>query len=300
MDDADTPTPAPLPRVGVIGVGQLGGAMVARLLSRGFTVAVHDLDAHNEAQAVSRGAIACTTATGVGASCDVLIVAVVDGAQTQGVLFGAHGAANTLTKGSTVLLCSTLSPADAERIAARLQQHGIACLDAPVSGSPAQALEGKVCLLLGGSHAVLERHGTLIDALASRVCHIGEKPGDGARLQLVNNLLAAINLAGAAEALALAERLGLDPGNVLDVIEQTNAQSRVGSDRMRRALVGDYRVRAQTSLQRKDTRIALEVAREKQFELKLGAQAAALFDRACLGGFAGLDDASVLEVLRKG
>lgn len=299
MTDADTLTPAPLPRVGVIGVGQLGGAMAARLLSRGFTVTVHDLDPHNEAQAVSRGAIACATSTGVGASCEVLIVAVVDGAQAQAVLFGAHGAANTLAKGSTVLLCATLSPGDAERIGSRLQQHGIGCLDAPVSGSPAQAMEGKISLLVGGSHTVLERQGALIEALASRVFHIGEKPGDGARLQLVNNLLAAINLAGAAEVLALAERLGLDPGNVLDVIEQTNAQSRIGSDRMRRALVGDYRVRAQTSLQRKDTRIALEVAREKQFELKLGAQAAALFDRACLGGLAALDDAAVLEVFRK-
>jgi 3-hydroxyisobutyrate dehydrogenase len=299
MDDIDAPTPAPLPRVGVIGVGQLGGAMSARLLSRGFQVAVHDLDAQNEAQAVARGAVACATATGVGASCDVLIVAVLDGAQTQSVLFGAHGAANTLARGSAVLLCATLSPSEAERIAARLQQQGIGCLDAPVAGSAAQAMDGNVILLAAGSHTLLERLRVLVDALASRVFHIGEKPGDGARLQLVNNLLAAINLAGAAEALALAERLGLAPNHVLDVIEQTNAQSRIGSDRMRRALAGDQRVRAQMSLQRKDTRIALEAAREKNFELRLGAQAAALFERACLGGSAHLDDASILEVLRK-
>jgi hypothetical protein len=82
----------PIPRVGIIGVGNMGGAMAARLLTQGYLVAVNDIDAQREAQAVSLGATACTTATGLASSSDVVIAAVVDAAQTQSVLFGPHGA----------------------------------------------------------------------------------------------------------------------------------------------------------------------------------------------------------------
>nr|HPG81599.1 NAD-binding protein [Piscinibacter sp.] len=116
---------------------------------------------------------------------------------------------------------------------------------------------------------------------------------------LVNNLLAGINLAGAAEALALAERAGLDASLMLDVIERSSGQSWIGSDRMRRALAGDLAPRAHTTLLNKDTHLALDMARRLGTDTPVGAQAAALFARACDGGFASFDDASLLELLRR-
>ena len=127
---------------------------------------------------------------------------------------------------------------------------------------------------------------------------VGTRPGDGARTKLVNNLLAAVNLAGAAEALALAERLGLDGARTLDVIERSSGQSWIGSDRLRRALAGDFAPRAHTTLLHKDVHLALAMAAAAGTELALGTQAAALFARAVDAGYGPLDDASLLTLLR--
>ena len=289
----------PIPRVGIIGVGNMGGAMAARLLSQGYLVAVHDVDAQREAQAVALGAMACATATGLASSSDVVIVAVVDAAQTEAVLFGPHGAAPAMARGAMVMLCPTMAPADTERLVAGLAQRGIDWLDAPMSGGPERAREGQMSLMLACQNAVLDRHRALIEMLSSKVFHISERPGDGARTKLVNNLLAAINLAGAAEALALAERLGLSVPRTLAEIEQSSGQSWIGSDRMRRAMHGDYMPRAHTSLLKKDSQLVLGVAKEAGFAALLGEQAAALFARACDNGLATMDDASVFELLRK-
>jgi 3-hydroxyisobutyrate dehydrogenase-like beta-hydroxyacid dehydrogenase len=145
---------------------------------------------------------------------------------------------------------------------------------------------------------VFEAHRPLLDTLSSKVFRIGDSPGDGARTKLVNNLLAGINLAGAAEALALAERLGLDPGRTLDVIEQSSGQSWIGSDRMRRAIAGDFAPRAHVTLLQKDTRLALEAARAMGFEGLLGPLAHEAFNRAAAAGDAELDDAALLRLFR--
>ena len=301
MDTPHAAIPAvwPIPRVGIIGVGNMGGAMAARLLSQGYLVAVHDLDPQREAQAVNLGAMACATATGLASSSDVVIVAVVDAAQTQAVLFGPHGAVAALAPGALVMLCPTIAPADTERLVQGLAQRGLDWLDAPMSGGPERARDGSMSLMLACPHAVLDKYRTLVEVLSSKVFHISERPGDGARTKLVNNLVAGINLAAAAEALALAERLGLNVPRTLAVMEQSSGQSWIGSDRMRRALLGDYLPRAHTSLLNKDTHLALGMAQQAGFATPLGEQAAALFARACESGLAGMDDASVFELLRR-
>jgi 3-hydroxyisobutyrate dehydrogenase len=285
--------------VGLIGVGNMGGAIAERLLSQGYAVAVHDLDAQREAHAVALGAMACSTPAGVASSSDVVIVVVVDAAQTEAVLFGPHGAAGALPRGAAVMLCPTIAPADTERLVQGLVQRGIAWFDAPMSGGPARARDGSMSLMLACESAALQRHRALIEVLSSKVFHLGERPGDGARTKLVNNLLAGINLAGIAEALALAERLGLDLPRTLAVIEQSSGQSWIGSDRMHRALQGDDVPRAHTRLLDKDTHLALAMAQAAGVDTPLGEQAAALFARACENGLAGRDDASVFELLRR-
>ena len=206
---------------------------------------------------------------------------------------GARGA------GACVVLCPTLGPASTEAIAARLGERGIDCIDAPMSGGPARARDGSMSLMVACDDAPFERHAALLEALSTKVFRVGERPGDGARTKLVNNLLAAINLAGAAEAIALAERLGLDPARTLAVIEQSSGQSWIGSDRMRRAIAGDLAPRAHTTLLAKDSRLALEMAADAGFEAPLGRAAAERFRAACAAGFGALDDASLLQLLRE-
>ncbi|MBX3604516.1 MAG: NAD(P)-dependent oxidoreductase [Piscinibacter sp.] len=286
-------------RVGVIGIGNMGWAIAQRLQERGFDVGVRDIDPARSALAEAAGIGAWPTPAALAKRSDALLVAVVDAAQTQAVLFGADGAAGALPQGAAVLLCPTIAPVDVEAIAARLAAQGLAPIDAPMSGGPARARDGTMSLMVACADADFARWQPLIDALSGQVFRLGERAGDGARVKLVNNLLAAVNLAGAAEALALAERVGLDPARALDVIERSSGQSWIGSDRLRRALAGDLAPRAHTTLLDKDSHLALAMAAAADFEAPLGAQAAALFERACASGFAALDDASLFELLRR-
>ncbi len=285
--------------IGIVGIGNMGFGMAARLRELGWPVAVHDIDPAREAAAIALGASACASAAALASSCDCVIVAVVDATQVDAVLFGTDGVLAARPLPQTVMLCPTIAPPDTERCAAGLAEHGIACIDAPVSGGPARARDGSMSLMVACENTLFERHCGLFDALSSRVLRISAKVGDGARTKLVNNLLAGIHLAGAAEVLALADRLGLDLGRTLDVIEQSSGQSWIGSDRMRRAIAGDLAPRAHTSLLTKDTRLAIEMARSVGAAVPLGAEAAATFARACEAGFAALDDASLLPLSRR-
>jgi L-threonate 2-dehydrogenase len=285
----------------MLGAGNMGGAMVARLATLGWSVVVCDIDPVRQQQALAHGAALVATPREAAEALlpdGVVIVCVVDGAQAREVLFGECGAVAALRLCQSVVLCPTIAPQDTEALAADLQRHGIGCIDAPMSGGPARARDGSISLMLAGPDALLARHEPLLAALSNQRFRISQRVGDGARTKLVNNLLAGINLVGAAEALALAERLGLDLDTTLSVIEQSSGQSWIGSDRMRRALAGDKLPRAHVGLLAKDTRLALAAARQAGFEGPLGESAASLFEQAaCQDPHA--DDAVLLQRLRK-
>jgi L-threonate 2-dehydrogenase len=292
----------PTVQVAVIGAGNMGGAMAARLCERGWSVVVCDIDPVRQQQALDAGAhLADTPETAARAlmADGVLIVCVVDASQSHHVLFGEHGAGPSLHPGHTVMLCPTIAPQDTEALALALAERGVGYIDAPMSGGPVRARDGSMSLMVAAQTALLERHAALLDALSSRVFRLGERVGDGARTKLINNLLAGINLVGAAEALALAERMGLNLGTTLDVIEQSSGQSWIGSDRMRRAIAGDLAPRAHLTLLEKDTRLAVAAAQGVGFDGPLGASAAGVFAQAHAAGMADLDDAALLQLLRQ-
>jgi L-threonate 2-dehydrogenase len=279
----------------------MGGAMVARLRGLGWPVTVCDIDPRRQQEASTLGAALADTPADAAAAlgeAGVLIVAVVTAAQTHEVLFGAQGAVNTLRSGHAVMLCPTISPGDVESLAALLAARDVACIDAPMSGGPARALDGTMSLMLAAPSAVLLAHAGLLAVLSSQRFVISQRPGDGARTKLVNNLLAGINLVGAAEAMALAERLGLDLNTTLDVIERSSGQSWIGSDRMRRAIAADFAPRAHVTLLEKDTGLAVQAARAVGFDGPLGQRAAQAFVDAHAAGLAELDDAALFTLLR--
>jgi 3-hydroxyisobutyrate dehydrogenase-like beta-hydroxyacid dehydrogenase len=284
----------------IVGVGNMGGGMAANLLLKGWNVRVSDIDAEKVENLVSKGAlphILRAQAAPELVAILALIVCVVDAVQTEDVLFGAHGLAYTLPPGHTVMLCPTILPQDVESIASRLAERGIHTIDAPMSGGPARAADGSMSLLVACPPALFVQHAGLLNALSDKVFNISDKVGDAARTKLVNNLLAGINLVGAAEALALAKKLGLNLAKTLDVIEQSSGQSWIGSDRMRRALAGDYAPRAHVTLLEKDTRLALVCAAAAGFQGPLGAAASSVFAEAHAAGFAEQDDAALFKLL---
>jgi putative dehydrogenase len=284
-------------RVAIAGVGNMGGAIAQRLLDQRWPVQVFDIDPAKVAALQALGATGRADATQAVMGCGVLVVCVVDAAQTQDVLFGPNGAAQVMRAGQAVLLCPTIAPGDVEDFARRLQERGISAIDAPMSGGPARARDGSMSLMVACEDAVFERQRMVIEVMSSKVFRISQRPGDGARTKLVNNLLAAINLAGAAEALAMATRLGLDPAATLDVIEQSSGQSWIGSDRMRRAIAGDYAPRAHVTLLQKDSRLAVEAAAAAGFTGPLGPAARDVFERAAQAGLGDLDDAALYRLL---
>ena len=275
----------------------MGLPMAQRLLDGGHGVVVHDIDPARGLLAHDAGCTQAADAAAAAHGSDVLIVAVVDAAQARDVLFDpAHGAATAMQPGQTVLLCPTIGPADTEAIAAELLARGIEVLDAPMSGGPARARDGAMSLMVAGADTTFLRMEPLLRHLASRLFRVGTRPGDGARTKLVNNLLAAVNLAGAAEALALAGRLGLDPATTLAVIEQSSGQSWIGSDRLHRALAGDAAIKARIALLAKDSALALAMARALPGEGRdpaLGRAAGEAFAAAVRDGLADEDDASL-------
>ncbi|MEO6973309.1 MAG: NAD(P)-dependent oxidoreductase [Rhodoferax sp.] len=285
--------------VGIIGVGNMGGGMAANLLAQGWPVHVRDLDPVKEQNFKRIGAVAHTSPAQLAIGCEVIIVCVVDAAQTREVLFGTDGAAAAMRPGQVAMLCPTIAPQDVEVFAAELAERGLQTIDAPMSGGPVRASDGSMSLMVACPDEVFERHRALLEALSNKLFRISQRLGDGARTKLVNNLLAGINLAGAAEVLALAARMGLDLGRTLDVIEQSSGQSWIGSDRMRRAITGDFAPRAHTTLLAKDTRLALAAAQAAGFEPALGRIAAGTFARALDAGLADEDDASVFKLLSR-
>lgn len=284
---------APARRIGVVGIGLMGWPIAQRLHALGHSVAVRDIDPARAALAQAHGIETRASAQALARDRELLIVVVVDAGQTREVLFGAQGAAPALPAGAGVMLCPTIGPADVEALAARLAGLGLDCIEAPMSGGPARARAGTMSLMLACAAPVFARWQALLQQIAAPLFHLGPRPGDGARTKLVNNLLAAVNLAGAAEAMRLAEELGLDPAATLDVIEQSSGQSWIGSDRIRRVLAGDSTPRAHMGLLAKDSALALQAAAALGLDLPLGQVAAQRFDRACQDGQARADDSAL-------
>jgi len=287
------------PAIGVIGVGAMGMGVVASLLRGGFPTHARDIrpEAHREAE--SRGATCHPDAAALAGACDIAILLVVDAAQVDDVLFGAGGAASAFRREAIVMLSSTVAPDYASALSARLAAHGVKLVDAPVSGGPRCAADGTMTMMVAGDAAALARCEPVIAAVAGRVFRVGNAPGDAAKFKIVNNLLAAVNLAAGAEALALAVRAGLDPRQVVDVVNASSGGSWMFADRMPRVLAGDFAPRAAARILAKDVGIAAE------FAAGLGADAA--FADAALAAFRGMvdagygeeDDAAIFKYLRE-
>ena len=281
---------------GIIGVGNMGGGMARRLLGLGWNVHVRDIDDNKTAALHALGATVQDTPAALTAAVDRLIVCVIDTPQVEAVLFGPQGVSQTLRKGQTVMLCPTLSPEDVESFGQRLMALGAHVIDAPMSGGPQRAAEGTMSLMVAAPPAVFQANQDWLDALSGLVFNVSERVGDGARTKLANNMLAGINLVGAAQVLAMAQRMGLDLSKTLDVMERSSGQSWISSDRLRRALVNDYAPRAHVTLLEKDTRLAVEAGDAVGFTPELGRLASAVFAQAHAAGLAEEDDASVFKL----
>jgi 3-hydroxyisobutyrate dehydrogenase len=292
---------ARVPRIGIVGIGAMGLPMARNLHRKGYAPKVCDIDPAALAAASAAGIEACVSPAELAVQRDVLVVVVVDAAQIEQVLFGAQGVVHAARAGRlAVLVCSTIAADDTERFAARLAGHAIDLLDAPISGGPARAEDGSLSMMLACEPALAAEHDTLLRDLASKLVYIGAKVGDAARVKLVNNLLAGINLVAAAEAMALGARLGLDRQMLFDVIDASSGASWIGHDRLKRALAGDYSPRARAAILTKDVGLAVHMADVADIDTPLGDAALAVFRATVAAGLGEQDDAAVIKTLWPG
>lgn len=282
-------------RVGVIGLGAMGLGMAQSLRRAGHEVQACDARPEVAAAFAAEGGAACATPAEAARGVQVLVSVVVNAAQTETVLFGEHGAADALSPGAVFVMCSTVPPAFSQSLEARLAERGLRYLDAPISGGATRAAEGAITMMTAGHPQAYEVAQPVLDAMAARVFRLGDAAGAGSKVKLVNQLLAGVHIAAAAEAMALGLREGVDPHQLYEVITASAGNSWMFENRMPHVLDADYTPRSAVDIFVKDLGLVLDAAHASKFPLPMAATAHQLFMHASAAGHGREDDAAVIK-----
>jgi 3-hydroxyisobutyrate dehydrogenase len=296
MASVSPATDKPPLKVGLIGLGAMGLGMAQSLRRGGFPPRVYDLRSEVARQFADDGGVACASPAEAAAGCDVLVSVVVNAAQTESVLFGEHGAAAALPRGSVFVMCSTVDPSFSTGLEARLAELGLLYIDAPISGGAARAARGEITMMTAGWPAAYEKAMPALEAMAGKVYRLGDAAGPGSTVKIVNQLLAGVHIAAAAEAMALGIRAGVDPRQVYEVITHSAGNSWMFENRMPHVLDGDYTPLSAVDIFVKDLGLVLDTARASKFPLPLAATAHQMFSMASSAGHGREDDAAVIKI----
>ena len=288
--------------VGLIGLGAMGSGMASTLRAKGY--ALHVCDARPgvaEAFAAQGGtACACASPAEVAAASEVLVSVVVNAAQTENVLFGdgsQHaGAAAAMQPGSVFVMCSTVDPGWSVALEARLLALGIHYIDAPISGGAAKAASGQMTVMSAARPEAYAAVGTVLDDMAAKVYRLGDRAGMGSKLKIINQLLAGVHIAAAAEAMALGLREGVDAAALYEVITHSAGNSWMFENRMAHVLAGDYTPLSAVDIFVKDLGLVLDTARSSKFPLPLSSTAHQMFMQASSAGHGREDDSAVIKI----
>ena len=291
---ADTPPAPGLDAVGFIGLGAMGAPMAANLLAAGFAVRGYDTRTDATQRLSSAGGNAAASAREAASGADALVLMVVDAAQARAVLFD-DGALDALAPDGLVLLMSTCPPGEVEAMASAVEAAGRAFVDCPVSGGVAGARAASLTIMAAGSLPAFERATPLLEAMGGTVVHVGERPGQGAAVKSINQLLCGVHLAAAAEALTLAAKAGVDRATLLGVVGGSAASSWMLRDRGPRMLEADPEVTSAVDIFVKDLGIVLAAGREAKAALPLAATAHQLFLAVSGAGDGAADDSQVIR-----
>jgi 3-hydroxyisobutyrate dehydrogenase len=295
MNSSDS-APGGAQPVGVIGLGAMGGGMARSLRRAGHTVHVVDVRAEAARAFTTEGGFACQSPVELAQQCKVIISVVINAAQTEAVLFGENGCAGAMRPGSVFVMCSTVDPQWSAATEERLAERGILYLDAPISGGAAKAQAGQITMMTAGRPEAYQKCGALLDAMAAKVYRLGDRAGAGSKVKVINQLLAGVHIAAAAEALALGLREGVDPDALYEVITHSAGNSWMFENRMPHVLSGDYTPLSAVDIFVKDLGLVLDLARSSKFPLPLSSTAHQMFMQASSAGFAKEDDSAVIKI----
>jgi 2-hydroxy-3-oxopropionate reductase len=283
-------------RVGFIGLGTMGAPMARNLLNRGHAITVWARRPEAMAPLVAAGAAAGESAAHVASASDVVMTMVTDTRAVEDVVLGERGIARGARPGSLVIDHSTIDPEGARRIGRQLQSQAIEMLDAPVSGGGAAAEAGTLAIMAGGSTDAFERAHPLLSCYAKSIVHIG--PGGAGQIaKACNQICTIVNQLGAAEAMLLAERAGVDPRKVKEALMGGFAASRMLDLQAPKMIARDFDGKVESRLHHKDIHIVLALAQAFGIELPASAAAAGVLERLQQRGGARQDSAAIISVL---
>lgn len=287
----------PTRNIAFIGLGAMGSAMAATLLKKQYRVTGYDVHPEAVARIAHAGGKGAASAEEAARGADMVILMVVNADQAEDVLFEKL-ALEASAPDATIVLCSTCSPDRVETIAKRVTKTGRHFVDAPVSGGVAGASNGTLTIMAAAPTPVFEKAKPVLSAMGSSLFHLGEKPGQGAAMKVVNQLLCGIHIAAAAEGIAFAERAGIDTKIALEVLSGSAAQSWMLKARGPRMVDYDSIVTSAVDIFVKDLGLVLDSGRAAKMALPLSAAAHQLFLAASGMGHGHEDDSQVIETYR--
>jgi 3-hydroxyisobutyrate dehydrogenase len=280
--------------VAFVGLGSMGLPMATNLLAKEFTVAGYDLSVKALDALESLGGKRAGTAADAASGADVLILMVVNAAQAEAVLFEGD-ALEALRPDGVVALMATCPPAAVEALEERVRKTGRRFFDAPVSGGVAGAKAATLTIMAAGPRATFEEMKPVFEALGDKVFHVGERPGQGAIVKTVNQLLCGVHIAVVAEAFALAAKVGVDLGILLQIMSGSSASSWMLKDRGPRMLEAEPDVTSAVDIFVKDLGIVLDAGRDVKAALPLAAAAQQMFLATSGRGDGLADDSQVIR-----
>ena len=292
-------TAVKLQKVGLVGLGAMGRGMAGSLRRAGFDLHVFDVRTEAAEAFAKEGGTACATLAELGSRCEVVVSVVVNAAQTESVLFGSNdqsGCAATMKPGSVFVMCSTVDPNWSIALEGRLAALGILYVDAPISGGAARAASGEMTMMTSATPAAYAKCEPLLKAMAGKVYKLGDRAGAGSKVKIINQLLAGVHIAAAAEAMALGLREGVDSAALYDVITHSAGNSWMFENRMAHVLAADYAPLSAVDIFVKDLGLVLDMARASKFPLPLSSTAHQMFMQASTAGFAKEDDSAVIKI----
>ncbi|MET4429340.1 NAD(P)-dependent oxidoreductase [Mycolicibacterium sp. 624] len=285
--------------IAVVGLGAMGLPMATRLACR-FSVTACDISSDQRAKASQAGVQAAASPAAAVANVPIALLSVRTADQVDAALFGPDGLVEANQPPHTVILTSTVGPKAAARIGGELHRRGIELIDAPISGGPTRAGSGELLIMAAAQPEVLERAEPLLSHLGKTVTVVGTRAGDGQAAKAINQLLAGVHIAAAAEAVALAHSLGLDPTAIIEALQDGAAASFMLGDRgprMIQALTDQTEVRSRLDIFTKDLGIVLDIGRELAVALPTTAAAHQLYLVGESQGLAQRDDSSIVTIL---
>lgn len=284
------------PKIGFIGLGIMGRHMSAHLIEAGYSLYVYDLNPASVAELVGKGATACASCKEIAANSDVVISMVPDSPDVEKVALGEDGIIEAAREGLIYVDMSTIAPATSQKVAAVLGEKGVRCLDAPVSGGEAGAMNAGLSIMVGGDEALFNEVMPIFKIMGKTITLCGGS-GAGQTVKACNQIQVAMNFIGMAEAFVLGAKAGVDPAVILKVLSGGYAQTRVMDVRGPKIIQGDFAPGFKSKFHYKDLNIIMDTARALNVPLPATALAHELFNALLATGRGELDHSAVINIL---